>query len=673
MRVCGEGVRGGGGGGRAVVGCKSGSNAITQLHPQHPAPMAAEDDTLHDLAPAIEEFLSKNPMGELGHDLRGTGFSQLIANMIKRNIDRCSLEKELHDIFDGNSQQVDAFLGWLQCWRRMQAGRSANQPAAHAGTPQLATLGGASDWTLRHTRCARSMQRAAQSDGEWKIMFFHDSENLVLRPLPSHPSISCNSTSPPPPYSFGVNAQRAIVRNIVAKCFCGINNEAPSDDFIDSVIHRNFFWYYVSKPINAATCPKLIFRISDSTARDLVDIGRVDFVSAMSGKDDAVDKEIERLMAKERNEFRFSKRPFLFVLGSGDRDFAQAVRECSAEGIPVMVLAKQGGITEAHRSNFDFSDDNWKQLMQDCAAYGGDQGHGDLHKKRHRPSRSAIGAAGGDRYLCERESATARFDAGTISAHASQVVGGRWMQCDNSGMTRHEGAQCSAVTFSALSTDFEAEVEQAEPQQRTLHEYKCEIVLYSKGRDREDILLQMENDGFQPDAHILDLVLAGFIKYSDRVRVLDRRKPLLTCSMVVVLLSSEDISNHVVDAVDFTSCLSDELLCNEGVLVRLIPMCADAHKEELMMRLWNLGMKNLASWPDKLKRSISKRGYLVKSTIEWRTLLTLLGLIDNDSDEHDNVEGNGDHNSCHKNKLLSTLICQEWKGSTKSAKSDWCK
>ncbi len=59
------------------------------------------------------------------------------------------------------------------------------------------------------------------------------------------------------------------------------------------------------------------------------------------------------------------------------------------------------------------------------------------------------------------------------------------MQCDNSGMTRRDEGQCSAVTFSALCTDAEADVEQAEPQQRTLHDNKCEIVLYSKGSDSE--------------------------------------------------------------------------------------------------------------------------------------------------------------------------------------------
>lgn len=123
----------------------------------------------------------------------------------------------------------------------MLAGRSAcNQPAAHAGTPQLATLGGARDWTLRHATSASSTQRAAQSVGGWKVILFHDSENLMLRPLPAHQSISCSSTSPPPPYSFEVNAQRAVVRNIVAKCFCDINNEAPSDDFVDSVIRSKF-------------------------------------------------------------------------------------------------------------------------------------------------------------------------------------------------------------------------------------------------------------------------------------------------------------------------------------------------------------------------------------------------------------------------------------------------
>jgi hypothetical protein len=235
------------------------------------------------------------------------------------------------------------------------------------------------------------------------------------------------------------------------------------------------------------------------------------------------------------------------------------------------------------------------------------------------------------------------------------------MHCDNSGIPRREEGQCSAVTFPALSADAEADVEQPEPQQRTLHDYKCEIVRLAKGSEREAILLQMELDGFQPDSHILDLVLAGYIFYSDRVRVLDHRKPLLTCSMVVVLLSSEDISNYVIDAVDFASSLSDELLCNEGVLVRLIPMCADAHNEKLMLRFWDLGVKNLASWPDKLKKSISKRRYLVKSTSEWRTLLTLLGFKDKDSDKPETAEDKDEHDTL-KGKSISTIVGTGWKG-----------
>jgi len=45
----------------------------------------------------------------------------------------------------------------------------------------------------------------------------------------------------------------------------------------------DFCWYYVSKPVNAASCPKHAFRISDSTARELFDLRRVDFVTAMLG------------------------------------------------------------------------------------------------------------------------------------------------------------------------------------------------------------------------------------------------------------------------------------------------------------------------------------------------------------------------------------------------------
>jgi len=169
--------------------------------------------------------------------------------------------------------------------------------------------------------------------------------------------------------------QRAIARHIVNCCFHSAAGQVLDDSFIDSVIARNFFRYHASKPLNAASCPKHAFRINDSTARELFDLGRVDFVTAMSGKDDAVDKEIERLLAKERNEFRFSSRSYLFVLGSGDRDFAHAVRECSADGIPVMVLAAKGCIAEAYRSNFDFSDDGWKELMQSCSVGGGGPAH----------------------------------------------------------------------------------------------------------------------------------------------------------------------------------------------------------------------------------------------------------------------------------------------------------
>jgi hypothetical protein len=270
------------------------------------------------LAPAIEDWLSKLPNGAI---LRGTGFSRCVIVMLRRGISRSDLEKELFDLLDGDSHQVDAFVQYLRAWGRVpvQPVRAPSPPAV--GANHQSTLGGSAQWTLRHPKVARHTRAPAL---EWKIVFFHDSENLVLRPLPhSQFSSTSSSSSPPPTQSFGVNAQRAIVRHIVATCFTSASDDAPSDDFVDAVIHRNFTWYYVSKPVNAASCPKQKFRITDATARDLVDIGSVHFTTAMSGKDDAVDKEIERLMAVERRNHRFSTRSYLFVLGSGDRDFAQ--------------------------------------------------------------------------------------------------------------------------------------------------------------------------------------------------------------------------------------------------------------------------------------------------------------------------------------------------------------
>jgi hypothetical protein len=96
--------------------------------------------------------------------------------------------------------------------------------------------------------------------------------------------------------------------------------------------------------------------------------------------------------------------------------------------------------------------------------------------------------------------------------------------------------------------------------------------------------------------------------------------------MVVVLLSSEDIPSHVEDAVHVTKSLPDGLLCHDGVLVRLIPICADANNDDFMMHLWDLGETKLALGPDKFKRSMNKRKELIKNTGAWQILQTLLGI-----------------------------------------------
>jgi hypothetical protein len=215
----------------------------------------------------------------------------------------------------------------------------------------------------------------------------------------------------------------------------------------------------------------------------------------MSGKDDAVDKEIERLMAKERNEFRFSKRSYLFVLGSGDRDFAQAVRACSAEGIPVMVLAKKGGIAEAHRSNFDFCNDNWKQLMQACGGNVCEGWHASSRKRKQTetmPNPEPESA----RYYYETEAPEApdfSADIDPIAASdATQVAADGWVPCqgDSRTMQRRAEGWCSLNVASSATTT-EAAVTPAGPQ-RTVDEYMCELRRFAKGSERERILLEME-------------------------------------------------------------------------------------------------------------------------------------------------------------------------------------
>jgi hypothetical protein len=343
----------------------------------------------------------------------------------------------------------------------------------------------------------------------------------------------------------------------------------------------------------------------------------------MSGKDDAVDKEIERLMALERNEFRFSKRSYLFVLGSGDRDFAQAVRACSAEGIPVMVLAKKGGIAEAHRSNFDFSDDNWKQLMQACSVC---EGWHSSSRKRQQAAIMPMYEPGGARYHFEAEApdSIAHIDPIASSSGASLQVDADGSACRDDSRTMQKRSEGS-FTVASSTTATEAAVKKAEPR-RTVDDFMCEIRRFAKGSERERILLEMERAEILPDPRFLDLVLSGYIYFKDRARVLECRRTFVTSGMVVVLLSSEDISNHVEDAVQFTMSLPDGLLCHDGVLVRLIPICADANNEDFLMRLWELGETKLASWPDKLKRSMNKRRELIRNTSAWQILQTLLGI-----------------------------------------------
>jgi hypothetical protein len=275
-----------------------------------------------------------------------------------------------------------------------------------------------------------------------------------------------------------------------------------------------------------------------------------------------------------------------------------------------MALASRGGITDAHRCNFDFSSDNWRELVQECVGIGGEAYHGDLKRKRHHPSSELMHAPGGgcdavDGMQVARSGWTQQWRADRCP---EQIIGG-WS------------------SFNAVSSApaAEAAVEQPAPQLLTVQDYRCEMVRLAKGVDREATLLKMERAGIVPDARDIDLVLSGYICYKDRARVLECRQASVTSNMLVVMLSSKDVSSHVEDAVKFTSSLSDDLLCNVGVLVKLIPICADAQDEDILMRLWALGQNHLPLWPDKLKRSINKCRHSIKETCAWQLLMGLLG------------------------------------------------
>ena len=72
--------------------------------------------------------------------------------------------------------------------------------------------------------------------------------------------------------------------------------------------------------------------------------------------------------------------------------------------------------------------------------------------------------------------------------------------------------------------------------------------------------------------------------------------------------------------------MSNELVCNEGVLVNLIPMCADAYNEKLKMRLWDLHVKNLDYLPDRIgiyNQNLTKHVYALFQLISITFLIFL--------------------------------------------------
>jgi hypothetical protein len=322
----------------------------------------------------------------------------------------------------------------------------------------------------------------------------------------------------------------------------------------------------------------------------------------VSGKDDAVDKEIERLLAKERNEVRFSKRPYLFVLGSGDRDYAQAARECSLAGVPVMVLAQQGAVSEAFRRNFDFDDDGWKQIMHVSCGLMGRSARGSLKRELRQPIVAAVPLPVDGRVFDggrESDFSTAIPIAATSTARGHGWGGGscfKMRRSDETGLCSWNATSTASTSSSAVDTESKCDTS----------EWKGAMVSVDKGADRELILRRMELSGISPDAYTLSLVLSGYFTYSDRARVLKCRRAFLTCELLVKLLSSEDIGENIEDALQFASSLPDELLCNYGVAYKLLPICAHANNQQLLTRVWRLGSSNLSSWPGKLISKLQK-------------------------------------------------------------------
>ena len=123
---------------------------------------------------------------------------------------------------------------------------------------------------------------------------------------------------------------------------------------------------------------------------------------------------------------------------------------------------------------------------------------------------------------------------------------------------------------------------------------------YSSGAERERALERMVAAGVQLNANTISTVMGGYASFVDRARVLQLMTTaphavVATRGVIDLLFGSSDASHHLQTALDVARGLPDDLLCDHGILGKLLPMCAEANDPQLLRRLWGIGAAGLVN------------------------------------------------------------------------------
>jgi len=132
--------------------------------------------------------------------------------------------------------------------------------------------------------------------------------------------------------------------------------------------------------------------------------------------------------------------------------------------------------------------------------------------------------------------------------------------------------------------------------------FTCRALIagYSSVAEKERALERMVAAGVQPDATTISTVMAGYASFVDRARVLQRMTTaphavVATRGVIDLLFGSATANHHLQSTLDVARGLPDDLLCDHGILGKLLPMCAGANDPQLLRRLWGIGAAGLAN------------------------------------------------------------------------------